>query len=188
MENQGHKLDNLFKEKLSDMEIPLEEDYWPLIEKSLDAPVTSFYKFGWKHFNIYQLSISILLLFGTVYLLNKPKEQVAVPINPTIEQLPTGNAIDSASTFQPKVITPVKKQNSAINNNSVSKPVEIRQEADAENSTENSILKEEIVIPTPEPARSVVEEKPKAKRIIYVIQQDTIIEKDTVKVRRKRKN
>lgn len=188
MEKQGHKLDNLFKEKLSDMEIPLEDDYWPFIEKSLDAPISSFYKFGWKHFNIYQLSISLLLLFGTVYLLNKPKEKEIVPSNTTIEKLPIGNNSDNSDTPQPKVIMPAQKQKSAINKDSIAEPIELKLESDAENSTKNSNVTEEIVLPTPEPTKPVVEEKPKQKRIIYVIQQDTIIEKDTVKVRRKRKN
>ena len=173
------------------MEIPLEEDYWPLIEKDLNNPPTSFFRFGWKHFNIYNLSSALLiLLLGCFYFLRsdeKPqKEKISAPANNIIQgdsqviyKEPSTNKKEPAKN---NVITKNKKTNRA----EFSSDITIEKDSVIVNTP-----KEEATNPSsnPESPKVPVEEKvkPKSKRIIYVVQQDTIVEKDTVKVRRKRK-
>jgi len=175
------KLDNLFREKLTDMEIPLEEDYWPGIEKGLGK--LPFYKFGWKHLNIYNVSASLLALLITFTLL----------LN--------NNTGKGKSKFQRPVININTFQHSAKDLDEKNEPT-AQETKIIEVNQPKSILKAPITMDTiappkieapvvlPEPEKPIVEEKPKQKqkKIIYVVQQDTIIQKDTIKVRRKRKN
>ncbi len=191
MEKKDHKLDNLFREKLSDMEIPLEEDYWPFIEKNITTPTPSFYKYGWNHLNIYHLLIAgLVLLLGYLYFLNKSTESNSNTNSlPIIEKKSLLKTTDSTST------------NFKHNNdeNTIGKKNRLKTaQKSLPNSTTTSELKDSLIEPivedntfpvtNQEAAKVIIEEKPKPKRIIYVIQQDTIVEKDTVKVRRKRKN
>jgi hypothetical protein len=180
------KLDNLFKEKLTDMEIPLEEDYWSGIEKGLDK--LPFYKFGWKHLNIYNISTVLLALLISFLLFFNQEEKKDQPapsnIIPGIEK----EINDSLPTE-----VPAKTKDAPVNNN----PGSIQNKNnESQKDTARAIepvaapVQENMPLPADtEKAVPVIEEKPKPKpkRIIYVVQQDTIVEKDTVKVRRKKK-
>ena len=190
MKNESHKLDDLFKEKLSDMEIPLEEDYWPYIEQKVSVQPSSFYKFSWKHINIYNSSV-LLLLIGAVCFFNIPKEQKtennSSPANTGI----TTDKKDSAVTkdLLNKKAAPINtvpeienRKTAPITPSSSGEELQIRDSI-------VPISKQEVIIPSSnqEPTKAIPEEKVKPKKIIYVVQQDTIVEKDTVKVRRRRK-
>ena len=172
------------------MEIPLEEDYWPLIEKSLSEPPTSFYKYGWKHINIYNLSSALLiLLLGSIYVFNTSKEQksgeILVPAsNNTIPQKTDGT---SAETQINKSKTNTGSNHSKDKKTILTEPFPSKDKPLKDSSAIQ--MKDEVVnlVINPEPAKTIPVEKIKPKQIIYVVQQDTIIEKDTVKVRRKRK-
>ncbi len=192
---KADKLDNLFREKLQDCEISPEENYWPYLEKSLDK--VSFFKFGWKHINIYNSSVGLLaILLPAIYFFNQPSENKSDKGTPLFSDTSsfTKKFADSLSSTSVK---PAKHQEEVV---SETKKKKNKKEAKAEvssfpelsnevkDSNENKI-KESPVVEMPEPIKIVEEKpKPKPKRIIYVVEQDTIIQKDTVKVRRKRKN
>ncbi|HVD96678.1 MAG TPA: hypothetical protein VNB90_00650 [Cytophagaceae bacterium] len=185
MDNKVNKLDQLFREKLQHHELAPEEDYWPYLEQELSKP--SFYKFGWKHINIYNTSLAVLLLLIPLfYFLSKPEEKKQTPPTPTVDSISTG--------APEKIISP---------SSSFSSPTEVKKKTQKKITVEKTFAEQEIIVQdstpaeipvekiiAPEPAPIQVEEKPKPrqKKIIYVVQQDTIVEKDTVKVRRKRKN
>lgn len=182
-EQSANKLDKLFKEKLQHAEISPEDNYWPFIEQKINKP--SFLKFGWRHINIYNLSISILLISFAVLLLTetKPKEN-PTPIdtiqNPSSMELkgnPTlGNPLNLKSeNSKKKTSTPLKTITPAEKTIVDSTPLTPSTKVE-----EFTVTKDTVTI-------KPVEKKKKPKEIIYIIQQDTIIEKDTVKVRRLRK-
>jgi hypothetical protein len=192
---KADKLDNLFREKLQDCEISPEENYWPYLEKSLDK--LSFFKFGWEHINIYNTSVGLLaIILPTIYFFNQPSESKSDKTSPSFSDTSsvTNKSEESAhSTFVKPVVSneeavseTKKKKTKKGDKPEISSFPELNNEV--KDSNENKI-KETPVVEMPEPVK-VVEEKPKTKpkRIIYVVEQDTIIQKDTVKVRRKRKN
>jgi hypothetical protein len=185
LEHKEHKIDKLFKEKLSNTEIPLKEDYWPLIEKNIASH--SFYRFGWKHINIYNSSFLLLLvLLGSIILFNRPEKP---EIKKTESQIIKKDTLNNSNNipFPVESTTKTKKNNPSTNNKeNASTLIETPQE-----SVKDSVgLRIEDATTKPvntEPEKINSQDHQAKKRIIYVVQQDTIIEKDTIKVRRKRK-
>ncbi len=187
--HRADKLDQLFKENLQNHEISPEEDYWPYLEKSLDK--LSFYRFGWKHINIYNTS-ALVLLIPALYFLFRTQEPTYVPASP--QQHTTDTILD---TIAPKEDQTTSTDNIQTISKKKTEPVVVKEakkttpDSDKPNQDSVPAVSREEVVPIvlPEPVKPA-EEKPKVKtkKIIYVVQQDTIVEKDTVKVRRKRKN
>lgn len=190
--HRANSLDDLFREQFHDHEIAPEEDYWPYLEKSLNR--LSFFRFGWKHINIYNVSIGLLAIAIPVLYFLWPQEETILPEEPRKpEEKETIFGVDSFQT---------KKKSISIEEAAAAKkefPKNTKKEfkektIDKGERQKDSIpvappvLEEKITPVQPEPVKIVEEEKPKKKKIIYVVQQDTIVEKDTVKVRRKRKN
>ncbi len=187
MTNREDKLDNLFREKFQDHEISPAEDYWPYLEKSLDK--ISFYKFGWKHINIYTISAGALLVALPLFYFLFPKQEEN-KIQPGQE------IVDSIASPQSAIPDPEKPFTELPDKKAKGKKKPILEEAEKNPTTKEPNTKDSLPLssneekkeaPVPEPIKAT-EEKPKPKKIIYVIQQDTIVLKDTVKVRRKRKD
>lgn len=169
------------------MEISPLEDYWPNITKALIQPKVSFHTFGWKHFNIYNISSALLLLLGSLYYFKTATVQkVEDSGSPVVNETPISNSRDSVSGKNLMEEHSATTQKASVNKKrTASEPSATTQSKDSvANQTKEEPLKP---IVEPEPIKTITEEKPKPKRIIYVVQQDTIIKKDTVKVRRKRK-
>jgi hypothetical protein len=194
---KADRLDNLFREKLQDFEISPAEDYWPYLDKSLDK--ISFFKFGWKHLNIYNTSVGLLsVILPVVYFLNQAPENKSdkqIPVYADSISAPEKSEdtlilnSEESTVRKKEIFSPIKRKGAEKEEYAerTSSPV---LEAERNNdSTQNNKVEELPVIELPEPVKVVEEKaKPKPKRIIYVVEQDTIIQKDTVKVRRKRKN
>jgi hypothetical protein len=185
--NRANKLDQLFQEKLQEHEISPEEDYWPYLEKNLSK--ISFYKFGWKHINIYNLSLGVLLLaIPVIYALfqsNKKTTDPSYPPQEIIDSVKKSEAPKKDPVSVEAAIQPIpKKQIKA----KLLKPDRIatNSEVKTKDSLPTTVPTEDTTPTLPEPFKTI-EKKQKPKKIIYVVQQDTIVEKDTVKVRRKRK-
>jgi cytoskeletal protein RodZ len=191
---KADKIDNLFREKLQDIEISPSENYWPYLEKSLNK--LSFFKFGWKHVNVYNASVGLLaVILPAIYFLNQPpenksKKQIPVFDSSSVSKEIT-NSLNSNSekpeAKREKIISQTKKK--TLRKAEASEvPSSPELNAVVKDSIENK-RKESTVIEMPEPVKIIEEKvKSKPKRIIYVVEQDTIIQKDTVKVRRKRRN
>ncbi len=188
MKEKEHKIDKLFKEKLSNMEIPLEEDYWPLIEKNIN-PSSSFYRFGWKHFNIYSSSFILLLaLIGALFLIDKPeKKETEKTTTPFIEN--NGLPKDKDSSDTEKSSLPNENNSFFKLNKQNKKNLPVGPSPEAVNDSVTLPEKENIITPPViiEPSETNTQKLQPKKKAIYVVQQDTIIEKDTVKVRRKKR-
>ncbi len=192
--HKADKLDLFFQEKLQNHEISPEEDYWPYLEKGLDK--AAFYKFGWKHINIYNVSLGVLAILTALLfsLLKTPEQETQQP-----QGIPPANAPILKDTISghhnfvaPKEKTPVlihEGTTGAKNNTKKNTSATTPSAKPTDSLPAVAIPKEELISAPPrEEEIKKTEEKPKPKKIIYVVQQDTIIEKDTVKVRRKKKN
>lgn len=186
MNNQrANKLDHLFQEKLQDHEISPDEDIWPYLEKNLNK--TSFYKFGWRHINIYNISVGILLLLiPFLYFFLKTDRKDTIPAQPKQE---ISDSIKSSTSVQNKPepieataqpIQKKQKKQKTLKPDSSNNP-----QAKTRDSLPAITPVEEVPV-VAEPVKAE-EKKTKPKKIIYVVQQDTIVERDTIKVRRKRK-
>lgn len=186
-EQSANKLDKLFKEKLQHAEISPEDNYWPFIEQKINKP--SFLKFGWRHINIYNLSVGLLLLLVSIlyFFKSQPKENKLPTTSPIEETTSSFNQIEI--TKQDDYI-PVDRLNSKkeIKTNSTPTTLSTIKIVDSTVLAPTNILEKPTPVIIPDSAvTKPVEKKKKPKEIIYIIQQDTIIEKDTVKVRRLRK-
>ena len=94
----ANRLDNLFREQFHDHEIAPQEDYWPYLEKSLNR--MSFFRFGWRHINIYNVSIGLLAIAIPIIYFLWPKEETIAPETPKLRE--KGENTIGVDSFQTK--------------------------------------------------------------------------------------
>lgn len=174
-------IDKLFG-SLKDLEREPDAMLWSEISQQL--PNSGFLSWGARHFNIYYAAagISALLVFFFVSLNQSPKQ------TGKLRSLTTYKKIDSSTLV---VSEPEEKKILNPNNAPVIKEKKNIIVADTTEATESLVTPiKPIDVPEPVKLKAVdsLPVKTKAKKIVTIVRRDTLHVKDTVSVKRKRKN
>lgn len=178
------QFDDFFRDHLLGSELDPSDEVWKKLAPAVKK--NNFFTFGFRHFNFYYIvaaTVLAALLFLFLFSENESTIPDSSPIeNNTPDILPKEQSIPSSGT--PAIEKPLseikrekRKQKSSV------KPSEVI-------SSDTSAARQTPFVSVPDP---VVEEKkpevksPTIKKIVTVIEQDTLIREDTVNVHRKRK-
>ncbi|HWZ22277.1 MAG TPA: hypothetical protein VNW06_06455 [Cytophagaceae bacterium] len=182
--SKKYDLEELLRKKLGNLQEAPSEDYWHAIDKGISK--ARFYKFGWKHFNIYTTAIAVgILVVSVALLLFSSSKKGSVPVNSlerkNIEILNTPfHDTDKKPSLNDKQEVKSKLRKDFI-----------KTEINTQTSEKVSVMDTTHTVPstTEEKKASTFETVKKVvpTRQYYIYQTDTIIEKDTVKVKKRRK-
>jgi hypothetical protein len=182
LQKTDEQFDDFFRDHLLGSEKELPEDGWKKLAPAVKK--NNFFTFGFHHFNFYYILAALFL--AVVFLFFFSENEIKIPAATSIENksvtIPKEQNIPSSEeTSVEKPATEIKrekeKQASSV------KPTEVI-------SSDTSAARQTPFVSVPDP---VVEEKkpevksPTIKKIVTVIEQDTLIREDTVNVHRKRK-
>jgi hypothetical protein len=187
------QLENIFRKSLLEYDKEPSENSWPILKKKVSR--NNFLKFGWKHFNIYQTAffLSILILSFFYFTSSSPttKNTETKNTNPVNPGSTATDTLYKEEPIQPTLKKEIEsKKNAPLIKNKYRK---------------NTLPKSDSISVLPDPIEStiplektsdlkenntIIEKKtdpPKPKKVITLIKRDTLILKDTVNIRRKKK-
>jgi hypothetical protein len=200
------ELEKLFQDHLLGFEKEPSKEVWPLLAK--DVARNNFLKFGWKHFNIYQtVVLTLILLLGIIYFTQKTEQTISSEQKKTSLPQTFPVTIDSLSKIEKGKKTDTKNtnQNELLKIESNNRPIKstkdkstfLKEQKSEVRKEKGNLTDSSSVIYEPsntEQPQEIIntetkkkEEIPKIKKIITVIRRDTILVKDTVSVKRKKK-
>ena len=182
------ELENLFRDHLLDLEKVPSPESWSSLSKAVEKK--NFLTIGWKHFNIYQLSFLVIGLFSILIILFYSNSSKTTGISRVKKSLRGNIKTIPENIRQYSVIENNKKTNTQTKNASENPTRSTIQALPIESKTDSTNSIEMPVTIEPKQIEQKPEEiKIKKKRIITLIQRDTVIVKDTVSVKiKKRKN
>lgn len=186
------ELDEILRAKMLGHEKKPSPEVWSMLAK--DLPRQNFLTFGWKHFNIFQVVASILVLLLIVFYFTRTTDAKSSDDKKTSPVTSDKKILASDSILQ-------NQDTRNITNESAKSSKRSSQHKTLKNvnlQTSDTISSEKmnrdsvLTLPSTDPVGldkpEVKKREEKIRKILTVDKTDTIIEKDTVAVRRKRKS
>jgi cytoskeletal protein RodZ len=187
MQEDKDILKDIFSNKLTDYKATPDPEQWTALQKDLKKK--RFFRFGFWHFNIYQIAFLLaalcLLTFAIVYRNSTSNDTPPAAVN-TNDSLPANDStVDITSPTEEKETDDItKKETNKIHNNTKQIPDAPILNEPIEDNLNVPIVETPIVTDTIKPKQ---EEKAIAPQTTLPKKKITIIEIDTVKVKKRRK-
>ncbi len=177
------QIDKLFQDHLHGFEKESPVDSWPTLKKEVAR--RNFFSFGWKHINIYQILFVLSAFLILFYLMTIPNSHGTLQKS-TDNPAPTSIAKDSVESFAITKNSTLKEENSSTTKIKSRRNQKILIEKESVN--DSLLLPPTPLVSDNEPSVVKNTEPKKEKKIITVIKRDTLIIKDTLKIKRRRKD
>ena len=175
-----YDLEELLKKKLGNFQEEPSESYWDDIDKGLSK--ARFYQFGWKHFNIYFLTIAVCtLLIGIVLLLfsfnsknNDPVQSSEKNKTEIENKLPVDIQDKKILPYNKHEMKPARREKTSVVNTDTA----------VKNYVADTISKPSAIVGNKNITPTEIKKNESPAREYYIYETDTIIERDTVKVKK----